>query len=271
MAISAYSDAEHLIDLINAGINRFITKPINPKNLLDIITAEAENLDNKQMLEHYQQELEEKNKTLEAQNVELERSLRIFENKIQQLSLIMRSQAKKESKKSLKEDEKSPKTTSESNEKKEKESLEYFISSHSNEMEELEVEMDSTVIQMDLKRKLNDSMLKKISRYFNSYATMISIHSGYGLGLLGEKMHQLSKKMEESNSESVDQENTLIIISSLESILYTLKNWREKIFLNLLSESQNEYYDDSMICDINTILLAFDNRANEVDDELELF
>lgn len=50
-------------------------------------------------------------------------------------------------------------------------------------------------------------------------------------------------------------------IGYLESIVFTLRQWREKIFANLLTHDGTEYYDDSMICDINTIILSLENRA----------
>ncbi|MFP4485920.1 MAG: response regulator transcription factor [Campylobacterales bacterium] len=266
LAISAYSDSGYLIDMINIGINRFITKPINPKQLLDILITEAQNLDNKEMLAHYQQELESKNRILEDKNRELERSLKIFENKMLQISHIKNS-----TKKPTTIDDDSRKIKEKADNEKERDSLKYFIESHSLEMEELESEMESMIIRMDLKKTIEESMFKQISRYFNTYASMIGIHADYGLGLLSEKMHELSNKMNEVATSSIDKENSTIIINSLESITYTLKHWREKIFANMLSQTQSEYYDDSMICDINTIFLGLENRANDLDDEMELF
>lgn len=158
IAISAYSDSSYLVDLINAGVNRFVTKPINPKQLLNILENEAENIDNRTMLKEYQDKLEIKNEELKNSNTNLTKSLKIFENKMKQLSTMMHF-----CEKPSESEQKQEKTDAEL--EKEQESLRYFIQEHNSEMVELEAELDAAIVQMDIKKSIDRTNAQKVAAY----------------------------------------------------------------------------------------------------------
>lgn len=62
---SSTADASRIIDLINLGVDRFIPKPLDYGNLLNILTHTATHIQNEKQLIQYQEALESKNKELE--------------------------------------------------------------------------------------------------------------------------------------------------------------------------------------------------------------
>ena len=75
LVISAHSDSEKLIELINIGIDGFMLKPINMENVLKLLDKVCQSIYDQNMLKYYSKMLEETNEELRVTNSELDRVL----------------------------------------------------------------------------------------------------------------------------------------------------------------------------------------------------
>lgn len=73
--ISAHSESEKLIELINIGVDGFLLKPLNVTNMITQLTKVCRAIYNQKMLQYLGQILEETNQELKSTNIELESAL----------------------------------------------------------------------------------------------------------------------------------------------------------------------------------------------------
>ncbi|GEM_PF-2312004 len=82
--ISAHDEANHLLPLIDAGVDKYILKPVNAKNLMDALYTVAMALHNEELVKQYRNELERQNEELIRNNDALKRLVRILDTKLRQ-------------------------------------------------------------------------------------------------------------------------------------------------------------------------------------------
>jgi len=80
---SSSEDSRHIIDLINIGVNKFIPKPLNYKQLLEYLIDVAKSLENERKIIEYQHILEDKNQELEQTNKELDSYKNTLEERVE--------------------------------------------------------------------------------------------------------------------------------------------------------------------------------------------
>lgn len=80
---SSSEDSKHIIDLINIGVNKFLPKPMNYKQLLEYLDNVARSLENERKIIEYQHILEEKNRELEHSNKELDSYKNTLEERVE--------------------------------------------------------------------------------------------------------------------------------------------------------------------------------------------
>lgn len=75
IVISAYSDSEKLIELINIGVDGFILKPINVMRVVQMLLKSCQSVYDHKMLHYFNDLLEQTNAELRESNMELECTL----------------------------------------------------------------------------------------------------------------------------------------------------------------------------------------------------
>ncbi len=88
LVLSAYSDTENLLQLIDMGIDGFIMKPVNIDIVMDKLHKTCEIIYNRKALEHYTKMLEDSHAELLQRDRELEETL----NEMSQLKLEVKEQ-----------------------------------------------------------------------------------------------------------------------------------------------------------------------------------
>lgn len=195
-------------------------------------------------------ELFMKNRMLNEKVEELQKSIRILDNKLKRVSSPKRKEKKQEPKEEV----------------KIYHFEEYFLDDHKEDLVELEEELEANINLLCLNSKLEPLELQKTSKYFFRYGQILTTYPifkelGEGLIVLSEV---LSKDDLEPNESSLS-----MAFGCLETLIFTLKRWREEIFSAHL-ENPN-VYDNSMLSDIKTISLALENKLEEVESDIEFF
>jgi len=80
---SSSEDSRHIIDLINIGVNKFLPKPLDYKQLLEYLIDVAKSLENERKIIEYQHILEDKNQELEQTNKELDDYKNTLEERVE--------------------------------------------------------------------------------------------------------------------------------------------------------------------------------------------
>lgn len=81
LVVSAHSESDRLIELINIGVDGFMLKPIDMDRILDSLTRTCQSVYDHKMLQYFNTLLEQTNQELKESNMELEATL----NKLQQV------------------------------------------------------------------------------------------------------------------------------------------------------------------------------------------
>ncbi|WP_304544879.1 response regulator [Sulfurimonas microaerophilic] len=88
LVLSAYSDNENLLQLIDMGIDGFLLKPVNIDVVMEKLSKTSEIIYNRKALQHYMKMLEESHAELLQRDSELEETL----NEMNQLKLEVKEQ-----------------------------------------------------------------------------------------------------------------------------------------------------------------------------------
>ncbi len=242
---SAHDEAEYLIPLIDLGVDSFILKPIELQKFLTILFKISRNIADKKLLEEYETKLEEsileldsQKKEVELKNHKLEKLNRILELKITQLSNCV-----EEEKKIIETEE-----NLNNNERKIENYLEYVLDNDVAELKDFEEELDAITSMISLKNSITVNELIPLSQLLNRYGLILV---SYPIFLnLGSHIVSFAKEIDET--QDISNDIIEIIITYLESFIFTLIRWRREVFDEGLSNAN--IYDASMINDLNLIL-----------------
>ena len=143
---------------------------------------------------------------------------------------------------------------------------EYVFSEHGSELEDLESEMDAIINIMFLSKTLDKPSLEKLSILLQSYSKILRFYPIFNK--LGSALTELSLLLQ-NNEEELTQEYIETILTYFESLLFTLKHWSSQV-INQDIKNPN-MYDDSMLSDINIISLTFENKLDDIENDMEFF
>ncbi len=255
--VSAHSDSESIIELLNIGIEKFLLKPLYPLKLLKILKEIAKIIYSDNLIKKQKIELENINEELKNKNEKLKKVIRIFETKIKQSNLIKISTPACKSTEPVKKVKK--------DEFKQVHIKESILDDHIQELIELEGEIDASTSIMFLKAKLTEKELNKSIYCLERYGQLLGSYPIFSN--LGDSILILSKEL--SKDREIDEKTQRNVLQYLESLVFTLIKWRREIFGERM-ENPNKY-DNSISCDVDTIVLTLENKLEDIDGDIEFF
>ena len=223
--ISAYNDAQYLMEFINLNIQQFIQKPIILENMLETLYFTAKNIVNQNMIEEYRKRLEINNKILEKKNQELQSLVRILDTKIVQIS----------------------KNCSKTQKNIELHTTNIDIE-HLDELKELEIDISGAAVLISLSKNLNLSNIEVLGEMFLSYSRILAKYDDYSD--LSLKIDELGETLNNVPDNFIKRVNDISIL--LESFIYVLRMWRKNLVENNIQKAFDLH--SSMINDISTII-----------------
>jgi DNA-binding response OmpR family regulator len=271
IVLSAHSDGEKLIELINIGIDGFLLKPINMERILQQLHKTSQAIYDHKMLEYFSNTLEEDNQELLARNKELKSVLNGSKT-------LPRSEPKLEAKAELKVEEDSESTTGRELSdyenmmlytRSEKMSAAEFHEVYPFELdktnEDLEILEDNFHhLLADAERNVNHETLSRLTNILRDYAQNIEMIAQFSALAYGIK--QLV-----TTFESIDDVTKLAgIMPMLTSLFSNLEQWRRGI-LHYRNVEDIHYLDNSLISDALSLQGILSNEHVSSDSDMELF
>jgi len=234
---SAQNDAEKLLTLINLGVDRFLTKPLNKTNLIDALYAVCTAIDNKLKIKKYQIELIKKVRILETQTKK--------EN-IRHKQMVRQSQNQPMSNTSYKD---------------------YFsdiLQEELDELIELNEELDSDILRtFSDDYTIDHSCVLRLAKGYKRYSSILNSHSAFAeIGMQLQEMGQFFETYE-----TILIQNIVSIRDLLESFNFTLISFRQNIWEK--NSPDPTFYNASLLSDIQLIKNIL--TQTEADGEIEFF
>ena len=241
---SAYSEVEYLSTAIELGINGFITKPINNKQLTKVIYKVSQSISNQkfvdshvEIIENLNLKLEQQNKELMVKNAELVKSFRMLDTMVNKKHLMKF------------EDEQEIAAGSESDEDLIKAQIQDLINDDLFELKDIHAEIDYAIINiMQNNNPVLSDIIEDLVTQFAKYASILSFYTFFDE--LGASMSSFSKTLKK-NPLPENEESIKNIFMLLESFMYVLGKWQDD--LSSGDESKINSLDASIISDMHTI------------------
>jgi hypothetical protein len=234
--ITAKTDTEDETKGFRLGAADYITKPINPAIVLARVAVHLK--------------VGEQKKILLEQNEKLHQVNRILLNKMMRIN-------REEAKKTNYEEEQIV--------VQKQNFADYFLDDHRNDLYDAEDDIDSIVNLILLKNRFDIAMFEKFGMLLEKYASILILYPVFNE--LGEQMLEFAKNI--SKDKNPTEQNIKFALACLESLIYTMKSWREQVFGNNIEYANA--FDNSMIADMNTISMALDNSLENINSEIEFF
>jgi len=248
---SAHDESEHLIKLIDTGIDQFILKPLETEKFLGGIYRSVKTVSDKKLLTEYADLLERHAIELAEKNRELEQLNKLLTYKI--VTTCAEEHHREE-------------TTEEAEKKRgnEENYMEYVIASDIEELSDLEEEVDSAISLMVLSNRFDTGHIRNITQKLEK---MSSLLHGYPIFMeLAVGIRDLSKGLGE-----IEAGNDVLfkkISIYLESFIFVLTKWKKDVLIEGVADPN--MYDSSLLNDIR--MMCDRIYGNESDGgEMELF
>ena len=234
---SAQNDADKLLTLINLGVDRFLTKPINKLNLINALYTVCSSISNKRQIRAY--------------HIELEQKIRL-----------LNTQMKKENVKT--------RLAQAANKPEDRENIhiydDYFSSVAQEDVHELidlSEELDSDILLAFQNSRIDPSYVSSLAQRYNNYGNILCRYIVFNE--IGTLIRQMSNELSAHQQTFID--HTSSILELLESFNFTLITFRKNV---LEKESSNPtFYNPSILSDAAMIINLL--CQTEVDGDIEFF
>jgi len=242
IVISAHNDTEYLMRFINLNIRQFIQKPIDVDNMLETLYHTSKSIVNEKMVEEYRKTLESSNQELTKKNIELQSIIRILDSKLLQIAQETKHKHKKSDLQTANIDEK-----------------------NLLELKELEIDIRGAAVLISLSKNLTVTNIQVLGKLFLTYAEIILQYDAYNT--LAVKIQELGNELNNAPQNFIDRVNDIATL--LESFIYVLKIWREKV----AGEEFVKAFDfhASMTTDITTIISIINGTEDDIKNDMEFF
>lgn len=260
MITTAYNEVELLRESIELGVDSYIVKPLEPKQLFKALFKVSKSISDDKfvqshvaLMEDLNLQLETKNRELLAKNTELEKSLRLLDTVINKEEMI---HPKKQTSMPVTEDDKE-------SDFKQQEQIEELISNDLAELEEIIIDIDNSIIEIISKNgSISPDELSNIARHFIKYSSILHFYSFFDE--LGQSMFQFGETIKNSPLPE-KEENINNIFMLLESFIYVLSKWQKDISSG--NEDKINQFDASIISDMHTITNMWTQKDEEFAEE----
>ncbi|MDD4855709.1 MAG: response regulator [Sulfuricurvum sp.] len=231
---SAQNDAEKLLTLINLGVDRFLTKPINKLNLINALYTVCSSIANKRKIKAYHLELEQKirllNTQMKKEHVKTKQAQLIDEKKSDQIY---------------------------------DDYFSFLVREDIDELIELNEELDSDILLAFQNDRIDPTYVTRLSQRYNRYGTVLCRYTAFNE--IGTQIHFMSNELDTHHQIFIDHSSS--ILELLESFNFTLITFRQNV---LEKESPNPtFYNPSILSDITMISNLLSQI--EVDGDIEFF
>lgn len=257
--LSAHNTQEYLYEAISLGLDGFVSKPIDNKQLFRSIFKISQAINDHKMIDSYINQVEElnielleKNSALEKKNSELEKSFRMLDTVIS------------------KEEIKNPKTPQSNQIQVDqadiREQIAQLINDDLFELKEVLTEIDVSVIDIiNSLDNISQESISVLSKYFFRYSAILRFYTFFND--LSVVMHNFAQ-MIETTPLPQDEETVRNIFTFLETFVYVLSKWHDD--LSSGDESKLNQLDASIISDMLTIENMWTQVNVESVDEADL-
>lgn len=232
---SAQNDAHKLLSLINLGIDRFLTKPLQKALLIEGLYVVCSSIVNAQLTKQYQQELEQK--------------IRILNTKLKKEYLLSRENTSKEGKIEQK--------------KASENYFEQILSEDLDELRDLNDEIDYNLLLAFQNGQVNLPYLLHTAQLYQRYGSVLTRYHAFTE--VGTNLYGMASSFLNHQQAFLDHTQTLCDL--IEGFNFTLITFRQNILEN---RSPNPtFYNASLLSDIQLI----ENRLHDVecDSDIEFF
>lgn len=237
---SAQNDTHKLLELINIGVDRFLTKPINKTLLVEALFAVCNAIDSLKKAETYRKQLEQKARLL---NTYIKKEY--LKNKTIEVSAIV------------------PKAEVEIEEKHFEDYFSHILQEELDELIDLNEELDYDILLAFQNNRIDPSYVSRLAIRYSRYGSILSRHSvfaeiGMGLQTLG---------LEFSSHQQAFIDHIASLRELLESFNFTLITFRKNVLES--STSHPKFYNPSLLSDIMMITNLL--NQTEIDGDIEFF
>ena len=239
--LTAKAEVEDETKGLELGAVDYITKPLSPPILKARVKTQLELRDNRIVLKE--------------QIAELEKVVRILGNKIS------RTKAPKETQILKIHEEKTEQPVVDIKNYKD-----YLLDDHYEDLAEYEHELDFYINQMVLQQNISSEIINDVAKRFKEYGRILAMYPIFKR--LGVGFEDFAEMLLTEQLDPIE-ENKVMALSCLESLFFTLQQWRENVFSGAL-ENPNAF-DNSMLNDIETIGLALQNKFDSIENDIEFF
>lgn len=260
LVLSAHSENENLIELINLSIDGFLLKPIDMERVVQQLNKTCQAIYDHKMLEYFSNMLEETNKELRNSNIELECAL----------NELMRSKNTRQENNSAPDGRKLSDnesmmlyTRSDQMSAEQFHTVYPFELDRTNEnLEELEDKFNMLLVNAE--QNVNHETLSTLTKILRDFSREIEMIPQFGPIAYG--IQQLQQTFE-----SVDDPAKLSgILPMIVSLFDNLERWRLGIFY-YRNVDDIHYMDNSIISDALSLQGILDNKHVACESDIELF
>jgi len=260
--VSAHNESHYLLDLINIGVDAFVTKPIDIDKLIRALYSVSKSLYDAFMLEFYTNQLIETNQELEKAN-------KIFYNtfKMANLSESYATSASKNPlvEKAMQENEPGKKVPT-------LDLIEYhdhLLTEDIHEMKDLVDDIENYILLTLQHEVINTNYLQALSDCFRKFGSILCRY--YFFTNLSSGLFDLARSIEEKNAFFLQKQD--FVAPFLENLIYVLHSYVEEVWVK---DSDNpNFFDASILNDIATFIAILGDEApsqtESAEDLLEFF
>lgn len=238
LVVSAHSESDKLIELINIGVDGFMLKPIDMEQVLRILTRTCKSVYDHKMLHYFNNLLEQTNMELKESNLELEATL----NKLQQLRDSIPDTLVEE-----------PATISNDEDFYLQDG--YDLERINEALEQIEDDFNLLLVSSD--RNTNQTLLAALTMFLKQYTH--EIHLIPQFQSISYKLIDLTQYFGTIHEEV---ESMDFLIPSITSLFDHLEQWRRAIFA-YRNVDDIHFMDEYLIAKMDDILASIQNYQKE--------
>lgn len=238
IVISAQNDTDKLLELINLGVDRFLTKPISKIALIEALYSISSAITSIKQAETYRTQLEQKARLL---NTFIKKEY--LRNKI----------AASPEQAAGKEEEERPF----------EDYFSHILREELDELIDLNEELDYDILLAFQNNRVDPAYVLRLSKRYERYGVILNRHPVFSE--IGLSLHSLSREFETHQQAFIDQLSS--IRELLESFNFTLITFRKNILET--KSAHPTFYNPSLLSDIAMIRNLL--KQTEIHGDIEFF